>query len=84
MPKNVLDNESLRLKSNLLFETLKQQRKILASHHSSEIKANLLSTNFEQLFNRIKDFCDSIRTYSKELEDIVAETYRSHDIITAT
>jgi hypothetical protein len=83
MSKTVLDNKDLELKINLLFETLKQHRKIFASHHSSEIKVNLLSDNFEHLFNRVKDFCDSITGYSKELEDIVSETYRSHDIITA-
>ena len=83
MSETVLDNKDLELKINLLFETLKQHRKIFASHHSSEIKVNLLSDNFEHLFSRVKDFCDSITVYSKELEDIVAETYRSHDIITA-
>ena len=83
MLKTELDNKDLLLKSNLLFETLKQHRKIFASHHSSETKINLLSNNFEQLFNRVKDVCDSMAMYSKELEDIVSETYRSHDIITA-
>jgi hypothetical protein len=83
MRKTVFNNEDLQLKSNLLFETLKQHRKILATYPSSEIKVNLLYTNFEQLFNRIKDFCDSITVYSKELENIVSETYRSHDVITA-
>jgi transcriptional regulator of heat shock response len=83
MAKAELDNYSLQLKSNVLFETLKQHRKILQSHLSSKAKVNLLSTNFEQLFNRITDFCDSLTEYSKELEDVISETYRSHDIVTA-
>jgi hypothetical protein len=83
MSKTVLDNTDLELKINLLFETLKQHRKIFASHHPSQIKVELLSDSFEHLFSRIKDFCDSTKGYSKDLEDIVSETYRSHDIITA-
>ncbi|HYL67331.1 MAG TPA: hypothetical protein VEU72_09325 [Nitrosopumilaceae archaeon] len=83
MSETVLDNKDLELKIHLLFETLKQHKKIFASHHSSEIKVNLLSDNFEHLFSRVRDFCDSITGYSRELEDIVSETYRSHDIITA-
>jgi hypothetical protein len=83
MSKTVLDNEDLQRKSNLLFETLRQHQKILESNYYPEIKINLLSSNFGQLSNRIKDFCDSIMIYSKELECIVRETYRSHDIFTA-
>jgi hypothetical protein len=83
MAKAELDNYNLMLESKFLFETLKQHRKILESNISSEMKVNLLSTNFEKLFKRIKDFCDSLTSYSKELEDIISETYRSHDIVTA-
>jgi hypothetical protein len=83
MSETVLDNEDLECKINLLFETLKQHKKIFSSHHSAEIKIRLLSDSFENLFSRVKDFCDSTTVYSKELEDIVSETYRSHDIITA-
>jgi hypothetical protein len=81
--KTELDNKDLQLKINLLFETLKQHQKIFVSHHSSKIKVEMLSDSFEHLSSRIKDFCDSTTVYSKELEDIVSETYRSHDIITA-
>ncbi len=84
MRKNRLSNDDLQLKSNVLVETLKQYQRIFESHHSAEMKVNLLSTNYGKLLSRINEFCDEITTYSKELENIVSENYRTHDIITVT
>ncbi len=62
---------NMLLESKLLFETLKQHRKILESHLLPAEKVNLLSSNFDQIFDRVKNFCDSLAIHSKELGDIV-------------
>ena len=74
------NSPNLLVESKLLFETLKQHRKILESNLSPEMKVDLLSGNFEKFINRVKNFCDSLAIHSKELERIMSETYRSYDM----
>lgn len=82
MARCEISNEDLRERCGLLFETLRQHRKVLESSMPPEAKLNLVSNSFERLYSRTKDFCDSLTEYSVELELIVSGEYRPRGMVT--